>query len=219
MSGTAYRIAAAGALALAAALLVTVAVILIVRGNTNAPIQIIAPSAVPDAASAPGDAGAAHPSLNAEPDVRVYIHGAVQAPGVYPAQPGDRLADALQAAGGPAEDADLTAVNLAQRVRDEGYYYIPRAGETPPPAAAVASPGSDSSGSPGLEAGGLINLNTASAEQLKALPNIGDTRAAAIVAYREQNGPFASVEQVMEVSGIGTGIYESIRDLVTVGGP
>jgi competence protein ComEA len=211
MSGTAYRIAALGGLALVAALLVTVAVVLIVRGNTNAPIQIIAP---------PGTPEAAHNALPTEPqpDVRVYLHGAVQSPGVYPARPGDRLADVLRAAGGPAADADLAAVNLAQRLRDEGYYYIPRAGETPPP---VTTSGDDSNSAlpSGSGDNGLINLNTASAAELTTLPGIGEVRARAIVAHREQHGPFTSVEQVMNVSGIGSGIYESIRDLATVGGP
>ena len=157
------------------------------------------------------------------PELRVYINGAVGNPGVYQLQPGDRLADALKAAGGAAAGADLAAVNLAQRVQDEGYYYIPREGETPPPVAASPnlsnSPlSSDFPGNSGA-GDGLIDLNTATLEALTTLPGIGPARAQAIVAYREQNGPFVSVEQVMEVSGIGPATYESIRDLVKVSSP
>lgn len=222
MPNSAYRVVAMGALALLVALLVAVAVILLIRENSNAPVKIYPPASGEAATSAPVTASVTPPSPGPVPDWRVYVHGAVERPGVYPVKSGDRLVDALDAAGGATDDADLTSVNLAQRVRDEGYYYIPRAGETPPPVAASSSHStsplpSDVFGN--ASAGnGLIDLNTASVEALKTLPGIGDVRAQAIVAHREQNGPFSSTEQVMEITGIGEGTYESIKDLVTVGG-
>ena len=144
-------------------------------------------------------------------------------PAVYTLQEGDRLEDAVDAAGGATMNADLSAVNLALRVADEGYYYIPKLGELPPPAALPPfSPGGwEFSG--GLPAGessaGLINLNTANLGSLITLPGIGGVRAQSIIDYREQNGPFKSVFDVTRVPGIGKTTYEKMRDLVTVGVP
>lgn len=212
-----------GALGLLAAFLITVAVILLTRGNTNATIQIVAPSPTPVTSAAAGNIDGGTPELTPAPDLRVYVQGAVHSPGVYPLQPGDRLEDALGAAGGATDHADLTAVNLAQRVRDEGYYYIPVAGETPPPIATSSDPSTSPLPSDVLGEGDadneLIDLNDASLDALKTLPGIGEARAQAIVSHREEHGPFSSVEQIMEIRGIGEGTYENIRDLVTAGGP
>jgi competence protein ComEA len=223
MSSLTYRIAAIGILALLAVLFITAAAILLARGDGNAPIQIITPSSEGAADSVQGNATAASSSSVMTADLQVYIHGAVRNPGVYPLQPGDRLVDALAAAGGAVAEADLTAVNLAQRVQDEGYYYVPKVGETPPPT--VASPGQSTSLLPADvlantdPSNGLIDLNTASLDALTTLPGIGPARAQAIVDHREKKGPFVSVEQVTEVSGIGPATYESIRDLVTASVP
>ena len=144
-------------------------------------------------------------------------------PGVYTLQEGDRLEDAVDAARGATEGADLSAVNLALRVADERYYYIPELGELPPPAASplIRTDGSEFSG--GLPAGepaaGLINLNAAPLSSLITLPGVGNVRAQSIIDYREQNGPFKSVSDVTQVPGIGKTTYENMRDLVTVGAP
>ena len=223
MSGPIYRIAAIGLLALVAVLFITAAVILLARGNGNTPIQVITPASEGASGPVQGNATAPLSPPTIVPDLQVYVNGAVRNPGVYPLQSGARLVDALAASGGAAADADLTVVNLAQRVQDEGYYYIPRVGETPPPV--VATPQRSTSPLPSdipANSGpgdGPIDLNTATLEALTTLPGIGTVRAQAIVAYREQNGPFGSVEQVTEVSGIGPATYESIRDLVTVSTP
>ena len=223
MAGPAYRIAAIALLALVAVLFITAAVILLARGNGNAPIQIVTPSSEGGTNSAPGNTAAPLVSPTMAPELRVYVYGAVRNPGVYQLQPGDRLADALESAGGAADDANLTAVNLAQRVQDEGYYYIPRVGETPPPVAESpnlsSSPRSSEIPANSGPGDGLIDLNTATLEALTTLPGIGPAKAQAIVAYREQNGPFVSVEQVTEVPGIGPATYENIRDLVKVSTP
>jgi len=150
----------------------------------------------------------------------VYVSGEVQRPGVYLLNPGDRLEDALAAAGGGTSDANLEAVNLANRVQDEAHYRVPRVGETPAPEPnAVSAPAGsqDLTGDDGQTLTGLIDLNTASSELLESLPGIGPVRAGAIVADRELNGPFLTVEQITRVQGIGATTYTNIRDLVTVG--
>jgi competence protein ComEA len=222
MSAPVYRIAITATLALLAVAIIAPAVILLSRGDDNAPIQIIAPSAGEAAALAQPDNLAASLPAQVPPDLRVYISGAVQTPGVYSLQAGDRLVDALEAAGGPTAEADLTAVNLARRAQDEEHYYIPRVGETPLPIATVTEGlgAVQSTIAPGAGDGkGLIDLNTASADALATLPGIGPVKAQAIIAYREQNGRFQSIDQITEVSGIGPATYEKIRGLVTIGAP
>lgn len=137
-------------------------------------------------------------------EIRVYITGAVQRPGVYPMQDGDRWVDALEAAGGPTEDADLAAVDLARRVRDEETVLVPRLGQT---AAAEAVQGP------------LVNINTASAEELETLPGIGEVRANHIIDSRQEDGPFASVDELLERELVPASVFEEIADLVTVGVP
>ena len=177
--------------------------------------------------------------------LRVYVAGAVRHPGVYELGTGDRLVDAVDAAGGASEDADLEAVNLARRIEDEEYYYIPaqlspqerKAG----PAAAKAEDGTEygtdqrfpplsvqfsgertaesvgASKAQDDEPGRSVNINTATQSELEALPGIGPARSRAIIAFREQNGPFVAVEEITAVSGIGQGILDNLQGLVTVG--
>ena len=137
--------------------------------------------------------------------LKVYISGAVRNPDVYAVNEGDRLADVIEAAGGTTEDADLTAVNLAVRVKDQDHWHIPRLGEP-----ALATPAE------GASAPGKINLNTASTDQLESLPGIGEVKAQSILRYREANGPFSSVDELLNVSGIGAATLDAIRDLVEV---
>ncbi len=141
-------------------------------------------------------------------DVKVYLSGAVKVPGVYDIGEGARLSDAIQAAGGPTEDADLTAVNLAIRVKDQDHWHIPKAGE-----AVEARQGPEAARTSGS---GKLNLNTASAEELMDLPGIGEVRAEAILRFREANGPLTSLEELLAVTGIGPTILEGIRDLVEI---
>ena len=169
------------------------AVVLIVRnGEANPGTEIFLPTATP------------------MPDLKVYVSGAVRRPGVYTMSQGDRLSDALAASGGASEDARMSCVNLAVRVRDEAHYHVPGAGETCPIADASTPREARRDG---------IDLNTAGPGELETLPGIGPVKARAIVDYREQTGGFGSVTQVMEVTGIGPATYESIRDLVYVEQP
>lgn len=138
-----------------------------------------------------------------EVELKAYISGAVRSPGVYVIAEGERLSLLVEAAGGPVEDADLAAVNLAARVRDEDHWHIPYVGET------VSAPPVQQSVQPSV-----ININSADEEVLKSLPGIGEVKAKAIIRYREANGPFTSVDDLLAVSGIGPATLDAIRDLV-----
>jgi competence protein ComEA len=152
------------------------------------------------------------PSVSASPVlVVVHVAGWVRRPGVYELEQGDRVIDAIEAAGGARRGAQLDALNLAALVTDAQQVLVPK--KAPVGEGAPAGPVSGgSSESPA----GLINVNTATAEQLETLPGIGPVLAGSIVEYREQNGPFTSVDQLLEVSGIGEARLADIRDLVTV---
>lgn len=146
------------------------------------------------------------PSPSAE--VVVYVTGAVYREGVYTLREGDRVAEAVDAAGGLAPDADRARVNLAQRVADEQHVIVPRLGD--PPAIAdggpVASPAS----------GARVNVNTATQAELERLPGIGPSLAQAIIAYRGTKGRFQRVEDLLNVPRIGDVTLARLRPLVTV---
>lgn len=135
-------------------------------------------------------------------EIRVYVTGAVASPGVYTLEDGDRWIDAIEAAGGFAEGADTTAVNLARRVEDEDQIVVPLLG-----AGVVA----------GATQNPLVNINTASQAELESLPGIGEVRAAAIIASRTQSGLFASPQDLLEREVIPQSVYEQIEKLITVG--
>ena len=198
--------------------LVTAAVVLLARGDGNAPIQVLLPTPEETSGQIDSAGGPNPPVPKEEANLKVDIRGAVRIPGVYMLPPGSRLEDAVDAAGGVTDEADREAMHLSLRVNDEGYYYIGRIGETPRPPIATALASAPTSGPGGSEpgSGGVIDLNTASAELLETLPDIGEGRANGIVDYRQQNGCFQSTSDVTKVSGIGSGIFEKIRDLVTV---
>ena len=138
----------------------------------------------------------------------LYVHaaGAVAHPGVYRLPPGARVTDVLDAAGGPTPDADVDQLNLAAPVSDGERIYVPRVGES----VAVASAASSSAPV------GPLDLNTATLEQLDALPGIGPTTAQAIIDERDRRGGFRSVDDLLDVRGIGPAKLEAIRDLVRV---
>ncbi|MEW6552930.1 MAG: helix-hairpin-helix domain-containing protein [Actinomycetota bacterium] len=140
-----------------------------------------------------------------EGELTVHVAGAVVNPGVVLLAPGDRVMDAVAAAGGPLPEADLDGLNLAQPVQDGQKITVPCQGE----AEATPSPGS------GGESG-KIDLNTAGLEELEKLPGIGPTLAERIISYREKKGGFRSVEELKQVSGIGDKKFEEIRDLVEI---
>jgi competence protein ComEA len=152
----------------------------------------------------------AAPTAAATPTVLiVHVAGWVKAPGVYELRDGSRVIDAIEAAGGARHDADLSAVNLAAPLTDGQQVLLARTADV------VASTAPVGSGT--VEAAtALVNLNSATAEELETLPGIGEVLAATIVQYREEHGPFTSVDQLVDVSGIGEVTLEELRDLVTV---
>jgi competence protein ComEA len=142
----------------------------------------------------------------------VQAAGAVARPGVYRLPDGARVADLVDAAGGPAVDADLDRVALAARLVDGQRVAVPRRGE---PTAAEPSSGVPA-GAVTTVAAGPVDLNAATVDDLDRLPGVGPATAAAIVAYRERQGPFRSVDELTEVPGIGPSKLAALRDLVTV---
>jgi competence protein ComEA len=156
-----------------------------------------------------GPGAASQESSSASPAVMLIVDvaGAVHQPGVYEFAEGDRVIDAIERAGGPKPKADLSLLNLAAPLTDGTQILVPKAGPPGAVVPGVSVPGASS---------GLININTASATELETLSGIGEVLAATIVEYRTQNGPFASVEELMDVSGIGPATLDEIRDHVTV---
>lgn len=159
--------------------------------------------------AASGTSGTASASSAAPPSERVLVHvaGAVTEPGVYELVSGARVRDAVVAAGGPTADADWNALNLAAIVSDASRVYVPAVGEVVPPDALGAS------GAP--TAGGPVDVNRATVEELDELPGVGPATAAAIVTERDRNGPFVDVDDLDRVPGIGPAKLEALRDLVT----
>jgi competence protein ComEA len=156
-----------------------------------------------------GTSVAAPPTTIAS-SIVVYVAGAVAAPGVYTLDAAARVTDAVAAAGGAALDADLGVVNLAALVVDGERIYVPKVGETVPAVIGSAGAVDDTTSA------GPVNVNSATADQLDVLPGVGPTTAAAIVAHREQHGPFQTVEQLGDVRGIGPVKLDALRGLVTV---
>lgn len=146
--------------------------------------------------------------------VYVHLHGAVAAPGLYRLASGARVVDAIAAAGGFGETADRGAVNLARAVEDGEQIVVPELGAQPPVAAGGAGTGTGTEG--GAPAGTKIDLNTADAASLDTLPRIGPAMAARIIAWRDENGRFTSVDDLLAVPGIGDKMLEALRDLVRV---
>ncbi len=145
----------------------------------------------------------------AESPVYVYVCGCVNEPDVYRLEAGARLYEAIDAAGGACENADLDRLNLAASIHDGDKIYVPAEGET------EMTPESETPRE-AAEADGRLNLNTATAGELQTLPGIGEAKANAIIAYRESHGNFASIEELMEVPGIKDGVYGQIQSLIRV---
>lgn len=145
---------------------------------------------------------------NASGKVVVHVAGAVSSPGVYTLPADSRVDDAVRAAGATA-DADLSQLNLAQKLADGQKITVPVAGATP-------ADGSSAATTADSDNGGLININTATQEELESLPSIGEVRAQAIIAYREEHGGFRTTDELMEVSGIGEKIFADIAPHITV---
>ena len=158
--------------------------------------------------------------------IAVYVRGAVRTPGVYHFEAGTRVYQVIEAAGGFTPEADTEWLNQAQIVSDGTMVTVYTAQETDEmKAAGIRSENGEgaaagvkepvSAGTKGAAAG-LVNLNSASREELMALPGIGESKADSIIRYREENGAFSSTEEIMNISGIKSAVYSKIQDRITV---
>lgn len=199
---------------------VAVALVVVLVGGLRVAwaVQDSRPQTIPDppARSALHPAGPPTPTTSTE--LLVHVAGQVAAPGVVRLRPGDRVVDALDAAGGATAEADLAAVNLARPVVDGEQVYVPRPGEHPPAAVpGSTAPAGSAGSSAGSGGGSVVDLNTADAAALDALPGVGPVLAERILAWRVEHGRFTSVDELGEVSGIGEKLLSQIRDRVRVG--
>ncbi|HVC31750.1 MAG TPA: helix-hairpin-helix domain-containing protein [Steroidobacteraceae bacterium] len=158
------------------------------------------------------------PSPVSGTNIRVYVTGAVAHPGVYPVHSGDRVADAVDAAGGPAADADTEAVNFALRIQDEEQIHIPRIGEIIAPDASAAASGAPI---PDLAATAapaaspqLVDINHADVKLLRTLPGVGQTRAANIVNSRQTAGPFKQPADLVQRKLVTQKIFDQDKNQI-----
>ena len=189
--------------------------------STGIVVERSAPAEDPEGVGSGSDAPAGGPEAEVEEPQRYVVHvdGAVGSAGVVELTGTDvRVSDAVDAAGGLAEDADTTSVNLAEPLVDGSKIHIPHEGDAGETAGDLlvsgqaSTSGATGSGSPTV----LVNINTATSEQLQTLSGVGEATASAIIEEREQNGPFASPEDLMRVSGIGEKKFAKVRDQICV---
>jgi competence protein ComEA len=219
------------ALVLAGAVVVvaTVVILLGARGDDTGGVTTVtgAPSVgVSERASAGAASSSPFPAGDASTSsssVVVHVLGAVGHAGVVTLPVASRVTDALDAAGGAADDADLARLNLARPVQDGERLYVPRVGEVDVPqelgGASGATPGSGGAGAGGAGAGGtgdVVDLNTADQAALETLPGIGPALAGRILAWRDEHGRFSSVDDLLDVSGIGDARLADLRPRVRV---
>jgi len=159
------------------------------------------------------------PAPTKEP-IAVHVVGAVPRPGLYEFAEGARVQDAIDAAGGLLASASVDTINLAALLEDGQQLNIPfKAGEEPSTSnssddTSLVLPGATEASSSGSSQD-LININTASVEELDSLPGIGPTIAQRIIDYRDENGPFQTIEDILNVSGVGPSTFDQIKDLIT----
>lgn len=138
--------------------------------------------------------------------IQVFVCGEVKHPGVYEMNEDDRIAAAIEAAGGLTKDASYESVNQAQKMEDGQQIYIPsKTDQQSTLTQTTDDPYSD-----------LISINQASKEELMTLPGIGESKAESILSYREEHGSFKSIEELMNISGIKEGVYNKIKDYITL---
>jgi len=154
---------------------------------------------------------------SAEPEIiKVDVKGAVKSPGIFTAQAGDRVIDLISAAGSFTEKADTDKVNFAQIIEDQMVIYVPEIGEEDKGDLENIQVGTSGDAVTKGMSGGLVNLNTATQEDLQTLTGIGPSKANAILEYRETAGKFKEVDELKQVTGIGDKTFERLRDSISV---
>ena len=210
----------------ASALLVAVAVATVVvagwwlgRPGSAAPVEAAIPlaSSVTRPETSPTTTVlAAETTSSAPATLLVHVAGAVARPGIVQLEAGDRIGDAVTAAGGPTDEADLHRLNLAAPVADGLQIRVPVEGEVVSPVG-VPAPGSATVGNQGGSATEVpVNVNTAGAAELETLPGIGPSLAAAIIEWRAANGPFLAIEGLLSVTGIGPAKLAGLADHIVL---
>jgi competence protein ComEA len=189
-SGLRWSISPRVAVTVLGALAVLVALIVFATSRAPAPL-VLEPTSTANAFS----------GFSSDAVVTVHVVGAVNSPGLYELGLGARVGDAIEAAGGPAADADLGSINLARTLHDGEQVALVRQGESEASAATAS---------------GLLNINQADAASLEALPGIGPVLAQRIVSDRDASGPFRSVDDLDRVTGVGPAVLERVRALLTV---
>ena len=185
-----------------------VAVLVALLGGGGATREVVPTSPV-SSNSSTDPAGITEDSGAGSTVIFVHLLGAVAMPGLYELRQGDRAVDAVAAAGGFSPDADPAGINLARPLVDGEQIRVPAIGEAP-------AIGSGDVGSSGASANGTVNLNTADAAALDTLPGVGPATAQRILDWRDENGRFTAIEDLMSVSGIGEKTFADLKDLVTV---
>ncbi|MCB8951915.1 MAG: ComEA family DNA-binding protein [Ardenticatenales bacterium] len=191
-----------------AGIVLGVAGIVLSGRSAPAPIVIEAPDPTPLPTPEPPPA-----------PVSVFVNGAVNSPGVYEMPAASKIGDAINQAGGFTAEADADLINLAQPLLDGMQIRVPtvaeRSAQAAPPV--VIEPQTSADTGVGADSGGLVNINTADQALLETLPGVGPTTAANIIAYRDANGPFAAIESLLDVPGIGPSKFDEVKALITVG--
>ncbi|MFK0000945.1 helix-hairpin-helix domain-containing protein [Paenarthrobacter sp. NPDC090522] len=184
-------------------------------GQDQPLIEPLTPAATSEAAVPGAEAGQV-----TMPGATVVIHiaGAVQKPGVVSLPEGSRVFQAIDAAGGAAQDARLDGLNLAEVVADGAKIVVPRAGDAPVPSPVQEQSEAEAGSAAGPGSSAKVNINTASVEELGTLPRVGPVMAQRIADWRKDHGPFTSVEELDAIDGIGPKLMESLKGLVTVQG-
>ena len=158
------------------------------------------------------------------PDIKVYIKGEINSPGLYTVDADTRLTELIDIAGGAAENADLDRINLAVILMDGTTVTVPAVGDEKVDSSIAITPSStyapSSAGNAGPSAekisSGAVNINSASIAELTRLPGVGEATAKKIISYREQKGRFLSIEEIMNVSGIGQKTFEKMKQFIAV---
>jgi competence protein ComEA len=203
------KIVVAVIIGLVLGVLLTAGVLTLRNRETMVPITIVPPA--PTATDLPTTTPA---------PIQVFVSGEVLVPDVYALEPGSRIKQLVEAAGGFTDKVDLAAINLAQPLTDGAHVHIQAEGELNPTPPNVLSSPVPQRGSTEIEVGtggGLVDINTAVLNELETLPGIGPVRAQTIIDYRTVNGPFHDIAAIMEVHGIGQGTFDNIKELITTG--
>ena len=185
---------------------------------SGSPGQLIgAPSPQGSGSTSTSASGVAASGDSSAQPIVAYICGAVAQPGVYDLEAGARVADLLKRAGGATTKADLSAVNLAAKLSDGQQVVVPKRGAVAAVAASGSAAGSAGTGATGGgSATAIVNLNTATSDELDALQGVGPATAQKIIDYRTTNGPFKTIEELKNVSGIGDAKFAALKPYVTV---